>query len=275
LSGLTLITLPIGNSGDITLRALEALKNGACFFAEDTRVFKELLKSYGIDYSSKSIDSYHDQSVGKVEQIISKIKEGNDVYLVSDAGSPLISDPAFPLVKRVLEEGIALNTLSGITALVTALELSGLPPHPLHFWGFAPRTKGERVSSFKEIKNISGTHVFYESPHRIFESIDSFFSVFPDLVLVVARELTKTFQTVVHLDKSNFHDAKNLIVDKGEFVFLFHMAQVNHSVVFDELKEMIDDYLDHGGGTKKLSKIFSKICGEDAKSIYDKLSRSK
>ena len=112
MSGLTLVTLPIGNTGDITLRALEALKVGIDFYAEDTRVFKDLLKSYGIDYSNKNIDSYHDQSVGKLDQIVSKIKEGRDVYLVSDAGSPVVSDAAFPLRKKVLAEGLTLKNLS-------------------------------------------------------------------------------------------------------------------------------------------------------------------
>jgi len=187
LSSLTLVTLPIGNTGDITLRALDALKSGTHFYAEDTRVFKVLLKAYGIDYSSKLIDSYHDQSVGKIDLIIEKIKAGSDIFLVSDAGSPMVSDPAFPLVKRIIDEGLKLNTLSGITAVISALELSGLPPHPFHFWGFVPRGNGERIESFKKLKYISGTHLFYESPHRIFETIDSFFSVNPELVLVVAR----------------------------------------------------------------------------------------
>ncbi len=275
MSGLTLVTLPIGNTGDITLRALEALKNGTHFYAEDTRVFKDLLKAYGIDYSNKMIDSYHDQSVGKIDLIIEKIKEGSEIFLVSDAGSPVVSDPAFPLVKRVLEEGLKLNTFSGITAVISALELSGLPPHPFHFWGFAPRGKGERIESFKKLKYVSGTHLFYESPHRIFETIESFFAVNPDLALVVARELTKTFQTVVHLDRHNLNEVKSLVVDKGEFVILFHQNEVSHPQVSEELLEMCTDYLSDGGGTKKLAKIFSKINGEDVKTIYDKLSRSK
>ena len=139
MSGLTLVTLPIGNINDITLRALEALKSGEIFYAEDTRVFKDLLRNLGIEYQHKFIDSFHDQSIGKIEQILKKIEEGNQVYLVSDAGSPAISDPAYPLIKELVQKNISISTLPGVTSVVTALELSGLPPHPFHFWGFIGR----------------------------------------------------------------------------------------------------------------------------------------
>ena len=101
MSSLTLITLPIGNIKDITIRAMEALKLGDCFYAEDTRVFKNLLSSLEIDFSSKHIDSFHEHSAGKIQQITEKIKNGTTIYLVSDAGSPMISDPAFPLLKKM------------------------------------------------------------------------------------------------------------------------------------------------------------------------------
>ena len=130
MSELILVTLPIGNMGDITIRALDALKNEKTFYAEDTRVFKELLNNLGISYQDKFIDSFHDQSVGKLEVIISKIKSGEKVYLVSDAGSPMVSDPAYPLLKRLVEEDIKIKTLPGVTAVVAALELSALPPNP-------------------------------------------------------------------------------------------------------------------------------------------------
>lgn len=274
LSGLTLVTLPIGNTGDITIRALDVLRSGIHFYAEDTRVFKDLLRSLGIDYSQKFIDSYHDQSIGKIDSIIQKIKEGEEVYLVSDAGSPIISDPAFPLVKRVNEEGIKLNSLSGISSVIIALELSALPPHPFHFWGFMPRTRGEKIENLKKLKLIQGTHLYFESPHRIFETVETFFEINPEQTLVVARELTKTFQTVTRLDKNNLNEVKTLIKDKGEFVILFHQDVVKNQFYPDELVELVNDYISSGGGTKKLSKIFSKISGDDAKSVYDRLNRS-
>nr|BDT28668.1 16S rRNA (cytidine(1402)-2'-O)-methyltransferase [Bacteriovorax sp. HI3] len=274
MSELTLVTLPIGNTGDITRRALAALESGRTFYAEDTRVFKDLLNSLGISFQDKFIDSFHDQSVGKIEVIVGKIKNGESVYLVSDAGSPMVSDPAYPLLKRLLEEGIEIKTLPGVTAVITALELSGLPPHPFHFWGFLARGKGEKKDFFKGLNRVVGTHIFFESPHRIFETVEQFFEVNTDKTLVIARELTKTYESVYRLSKSDLPNLKTIVVDKGEFVVLFHNEVENGSSVNqDEVNELINDYLENGGSTKKLAKIFSKVLGKDTKSVYDQLSR--
>lgn len=272
LSSLTLITLPIGNTGDITLRALEALKEGNCFFAEDTRVFKDLLKNLGIDYKEKYIDSFHDQSVGKIELIIKKIEEGTKVYLVSDAGSPAISDPAYPLIKEVVAKGIDLHTLPGVTSVVTALELSGLAPHPFHFWGFIGRSKNEKKEFFNSLNSIVGTHIFFESPHRITDTIEQFFETHGDKTLVLARELTKTYESVYRLRKDDLNNLKEIVMEKGEFVVLFHNDKSeNNSVVLDEVQDLVRDYLEKGGTTKKLAKIFAKILDEETKSVYEKL----
>ena len=274
MSELILVTLPIGNSGDITLRALDALKSGKTFYAEDTRVFKDLLNAQGISYSDKFIDSFHDQSVGKIEQILQKIKNGETVYLVSDAGSPMVSDPAYPLLKKLVEEGVTIKTLPGVTAVVTALELSALPPNPFHFWGFIGRGKSERRDFFKDLGTMSGTHIFFESPHRIFETIDAFFEVHPENTLVIARELTKTYESVYRLKKEDLPNVQSIITDKGEFVVLFHNSEVRSSALSDEVMTLTKDYLENGGSTKKLAKIFSKILNSDTKSVYDQLSRS-
>lgn len=274
MSGLTLIGLPIGNYQDITLRALEVLKRSKYLFAEDTRVFKSLLEHFEISYADKFIDSFHDHSGSKIENIIELMKNGQEVYLVSDAGSPIISDPAFPLVKRVREENLAINTIPGVTSVVTALELSGLPPHPFHFWGFIARTKNEKSNIFSSLTSIKGTHLFFESPHRIYETICLFFEVNAEGSLVVARELTKKFETVVTLKKADLARIKELVLDKGEFVILFHNETAEEKVSNIEVKELVNDFLENGGGTKKLAKIFSKILGEDSKLIYNKLKES-
>jgi 16S rRNA (cytidine1402-2'-O)-methyltransferase len=275
LSSLILVTLPIGNNKDITLRALETLRSGEHFYAEDTRVFKSLLNSLEIDYSNKQIDSFHEHTEGKMDFITQKIKSGLTVYLVSDAGSPMISDPAFPLLKRMREEGIEIKTIPGVTSVVAALELSGLPPQPFHFWGFISRSKNERKDFFSELNKIPGTHIFFESPHRIKESIDSFFLAIPEGEIVVTKELTKTFESVYRLSKINVLEMKEKIIDKGEFVALFHVEQSKNSQVNSgEIVDLVKDYLNGVGGTKKLAKIFSKILGSDTKTVYDQLSRS-
>ena len=275
LSELILVTLPIGNSKDITLRALETLKSEKTFYAEDTRVFKQFLESQGISYQDKFIDSYHDQSVGKVEPIVQKLQTGTTVCLVSDAGSPIISDPAYPLLKRLTEEGISIKTVPGVTSVVTALELSALPPHPFHFWGFIGRTKNERKDFYQATKAQAGTHIFFESPHRVMDSIEAFFEVFPDETLVVTRELTKNYETVYRLKASNLSSLKEIVMEKGEFVLLYHIDKQNVSLAsFGDVEEMVKDYLENGGGPKKLAKIFAKILKADTKSIYDQLGRS-
>ncbi len=274
MSDLTLVTLPIGNLADITKRALGALESGKTFYAEDTRVFKELLGALGISYQDKFIDSFHDQSVGKIDVIISKIKNGEAVYLVSDAGSPMVSDPAYPLLRKLIEEGISIKTLPGVTAVTTALELSALPPNPFHFWGFIGRTKGERKDLFKSLSAVAGTHIFFESPHRVFETIESFFEIHQDKTLVIARELTKTYESVYRVTKSDLDNIRSIVVDKGEFVLLFHNEKASlTSLNQEEVMELARDYLENGGSPKKLAKIFSKILNQDTKSIYDQLSR--
>ena len=237
MSSLTLITLPIGNIRDITLRAIDVLKSGEIFYAEDTRVFKNLLNSLEIDFSNKFIDSFHEHTEGKISIILEKIKSGSTVYLVSDAGSPMISDPAFPLLKKIREEGLDIKTIPGVTSVVTALELSGLPPQPFHFWGFISRSKNERKDFFLELSKISGTHIFFESPHRIFETVDSFFSALPDEELVVTRELTKTYESVYRINKTNHQNVKDLIVDKGEFVGLFHIENQKKNSISNKKKK--------------------------------------
>ena len=274
MSSLTLVGLPIGNYQDITLRALEVLKSAKYIYAEDTRVFKSLLEHFEINSADKFIDSFHDHSGNKIEMIIEQIQKGIDVFLVSDAGSPIISDPAFPLVKRVREENLTIKTIPGITSVVTALELSGLPPHPFHFWGFIARTKGEKNNFFSEAGAIKGTHLCFESPHRIFETINIFFEVMPLGTLVLARELTKKFETIVSLKKEDLSRVKELVLDKGEFVILFHNDSALETISNIEVKELVNDFLNNGGGTKKLAKIFSKILGEDSKLIYNKLKES-
>ena len=275
MSSLTLVSLPIGNIKDITLRAIEALRSGDCFYAEDTRVFKKLLNSLEIEYSSKFIDSFHEHSEGKIKNITEKIQAGTRVYLVSDAGSPVISDPAFPLLKKMREEGIEIKTIPGVTSVVTALELSGLPPRPFHFWGFISRSKNERKDFFNELSSRPGTHIFFESPHRIFETIESFFQVLPEEELVVTRELTKIYESVYRITKNNYHEVEKMIVDKGEFVVLFHIESLKNSPINNsEIAEMVKDYMEKGAGPKKLAKIFSKILGVETKNVYDQLVRS-
>lgn len=275
MSGLYLITLPIGNSEDITLKAQRWLNEIDTFYAEDTRVFKDLLKDLNIDYSSKAIDSFHDHSENKIERIIKKLESGDKIGLVSDAGSPVISDPAYPLIREVIKSNIPLFNASGITSVVCALELSGLPANPFHFWGFIGRSESDRKNLFNQFLSTNGTHIFFESPHRIYETIKSFFDTFPEEELVVARELTKKFQEIKKLNINHLKNLNERILDKGEFVLLCHLKTVTTAKLDNKLIEEINDYLENGGNTKKLAKIFGKILNEESRVIYNKMIQSK
>ena len=149
---LCLLSLPIGNLKDLTSRALEALKEGSYFVVEDTRTFKSLLNHLQIAYADKKIWSYHEHSSEKEqENILQLLLAGNRVYVASDAGSPLISDPAYPLVKEVIQQGIDVRTLPGVSSVLVALELSGLPPYPFFFYGFLPREEEKQKNFLQKI----------------------------------------------------------------------------------------------------------------------------
>lgn len=274
MSGLVLISLPIGNSDDITLRALKVLKEETHFYAEDTRVFKELLQALNISLENKVIESFHDHAQDKVERIVQKIKGGQKICLVSDAGSPVISDPAYPLIRKVVDEGLELMTVPGVSSVVVGLELSGLPPHPFTFHGFLGRSEGEKKEFFMKLAALGGTHLFFESPHRIEESLGTLAQVLPEAQVSVMRELTKTFESVYRFigkDWEAFRKDHDFVV-KGEFVVGVYLPGVKQAMSAG-LKSEAAEYLEKPT-TKKLAKLLAEITGETSKEIYARLNRS-
>lgn len=194
MSKFYVVATPIGNLGDITFRAIETLKNVDLILCEDTRVTKKLLDKYGL---SKPTMSYHAQSkLSKINKIFELLKEGNNLALVSDAGTPGISDPGALLVSKIkehLSESVDVIPIPGVTALIAALSASGLPIHEFIFLGFLPHKKG-RETLFKEIKEAKRTVAFYESPHRIFKTLESLEKFCPHKKVCIARELTKIYE---------------------------------------------------------------------------------
>ena len=194
MSKFYIIATPIGNLGDITLRAIETLKNVDLILCEDTRVTKKLLDKYNI---SKPTMSYHAQSkLSKTNKIFELLENGKDIALVSDAGTPGISDPGALLVSEIKEkfnDMVNVIPIPGPTALITALSASGLPTHEFTFLGFLPHKKG-RETLFKEIAVSKRTMVFYESPHRILKTLESLRKFCPDKKVCIARELTKIYE---------------------------------------------------------------------------------
>lgn len=276
MSVLTLISLPIGNVEDITFRAKKKIIESNYFLAEDTRVFKKLLGQLNIEYSDKIINSFHDHSDDtKSNKYLNILNEGIDICLVSDAGSPVISDPGYGLVAKAIEGEHTIETCSGVSSVTTALELCGLPPYPFFFYGFIPRENGKKESFLLDKLGLSGTHIFFEAPTRVLKTLKQMSSVCPDVDVAVCRELTKTYESVYRFKSSEFENFKDNIITKGEFVILFNVAKENvtSNAVSKNVVEMVNDYIENGGSSKKLAKIFSEVTGKKTKEVYDLINR--
>ena len=192
--GLHVVATPIGNLGDVTLRALTTLAAADLVVCEDTRVTSRLTQHYGI---SASLQAYNDHNAPRVRpQILARLAAGEAVALVSDAGTPMISDPGYKLVREAIEAGVAVTTLPGPSAALAALTVAGLPTDRFFFEGFLPARDGARANHLAELKSIPATLVFYESGPRLAESLAAMATTLGDRSAVVARELTKTFETV-------------------------------------------------------------------------------
>lgn len=220
---LSVVATPIGNLGDITLRALETLKEADAIACEDTRVTSKLLARYSIE---KPLLVYHAQS-GKLSatRILSQLAEGKRIALVTDAGTPGISDPGTELVRLVRDHfgtEVRIETIPGATALTAALSIAGVPTNQFIFFGFLPHKKG-RQTLFREIADLERTAVFYESPHRIEKALASLAEVLPeDRKVLVLRELTKMHEALIEGSAVEVaqHFADNPGQVRGEFVVI-------------------------------------------------------
>ncbi len=270
LGKIILLNTPIGNLGDLTSRVIEALKKGETFAVEDTRVFKELLNHLEISLSGKRIYSLHDQSEESQVLKLIELAEREDLYVASEAGSPIISDPAYPIIQAAYLKGISVESYSGVSSPIMALELSGLPPIPFQFHGFLPRESGKRKKIFQEVGY--GTHIFFEAPTRIEETLDELAQIRPEADVCVVRELSKKFQQVLKMKAAHWASKKNDMPFKGEFVLLFHNHEFKSSSP-SELKELAQEVVADGVSPKKLAKLLGLILERPTKEIYSKISR--
>ena len=193
---LYLVATPIGNLEDITLRALRVLREeAACIACEDTRQTQKLLDHYGI---KKPLVSYHEHNeAARSGELVERMAQGESLALVSDAGTPLISDPGFRLVSAAIEKGFPVVPIPGVSAALAALAASGLPTDQFRFVGFLPAKAGARRRFFEETREEGGTLIAYESPHRIVESLEDLASVAGDRPIALARELTKIHEEFI------------------------------------------------------------------------------
>ena len=218
MSKLFIVPTPIGNLGDITLRSIEVLKSVDLILAEDTRTSSKLLRHYNIDTPVESFHMHNEHK--KLESIINKLRSDSEIALISDAGTPGISDPGFLLVRECINNQVEVECLPGSTAFVPALVSSGLPCDRFSFEGFLPVKKG-RTKRLKELSTETKTMVFYESPHRILKTLNDLSNYFDvESQISVSRELTKlyeeTFRGTIKASVEHFEKNKTM----GEFVIV-------------------------------------------------------
>ena len=223
MSKLYLVPTPIGNLNDITLRALETLKEVDFILAEDTRQTLKLLKHFSIE---KRLIAHHQHNEHKTtERIIDSLKNGETIALVSDAGTPAISDPGFLLTRECIKNDIEVETLPGATAFVPALVNSGFPCDKFVFEGFLPHKKG-RQTRLNFLKEETRTIIFYESTHRLLKTLTQFAEFFgEDRMVSVSRELTKMHEETVRGTAKEVIEYYNNNVTKGEIVIVVHGAE--------------------------------------------------
>ncbi|MGJ0430344.1 16S rRNA (cytidine(1402)-2'-O)-methyltransferase [Methylobacter sp.] len=225
---LYVVATPIGNLADITFRAVEILKQVDLIAAEDTRHVKMLLQHYGISNKVVSLHQHNEDTASA--GLLEKMRQGQSIALVSDAGTPLLSDPGMPLVRMVKDAGLEVSPVPGACALIAALSAAGLPVTKFSFEGFLPRTSSARQAFFYEKLMCPTTWVFYESSHRILASLKDMAEVLPlDRQIVIARELTKLHETIVktHLGKALELVENDENMRKGEFVVIVDGAVVD------------------------------------------------
>jgi len=267
-----LLNTPIGNLGDLTPRVLNSFKEGRTFAVEDTRVFKELLNHLGISVSGKRIFSLHDQSEKSALNKLIEIAQGEDLYVASEAGSPIISDPAYPIVLAAYERGLKVESYSGVSSPIMALELSGLPPIPFQFHGFLPRESGKRTKIFNEASY--GTHIFFEAPTRAEDTIEELSMTKPESDICIVRELSKKFEQVIRFKGKDWSHHKANINFKGEFVILFHNPD-SRNQASSELKIIAEEIIENGSNPKQIAKILALILNRPVKDIYAELNTRK
>lgn len=262
---LYLVPTPIGNMEDITLRALNILKEVDVIFAEDTRVTKQLLNHFNINKKLISSHLYNEENNEQKE--INYLKEGKNIAVVSDRGTPVISDPGYVLAKTAIEEGFNVVCLPGPTAVIPAIVMSGLAGGPFTFYGFLNSKESKRKNELESLKNQTFPIAFYEAPHRIEKTIKSIIDVFGNRKAAIVREISKKYEEVIRGDLNYL--LKEIPNIKGEIVLV---VDGNHETkTFDNLsiKDHVNLYIEDGLSSKESIKKVAKERGIPKSEVYN------
>ena len=267
---LYIVATPIGHLDDMTLRAVEVLKTVDFIAAEDTRHSRHLLDHFGID---NRLVAYHEHNeTDSANGLIQELLSGKSIALISDAGTPLISDPGYVIVSKAHAAGLRVVPIPGASALITALSASGLPSDRFYFEGFLPAKSGARCAVLESLKSVPSTLIFYESPHRIMDSLTDMQTIFgADREAVLARELTKTYETIKKdslRELIAFLNTDN-VQQKGEFVVLVGGQQIDKNAEITEEAKKILGILSSELPLTQAAKIAAKMTGLKKSTLYD------
>ena len=266
---LFVIATPIGNLADITLRGLDTIKTVKVLYAEDTRVTQRLLEHYGIQAALQSLHDFNESK--KISQVIERLQSGDDVGLVSDAGTPLISDPGYKLISAVLEAGLKVRSIPGASALTASLSIAGLPTDRFVFEGFLPKSKNERSKLFMDLKYEPRTLVFYESPKRILSSIKICAEAMGGKrEAALLRELTKRHEEHIcaSLDEIALQLEQQQDKIRGEIVFILRGNQApDHTAELDKATQLLSELQQHMP-LKQATALVSKYTGIRRNQLY-------
>jgi 16S rRNA (cytidine1402-2'-O)-methyltransferase len=267
LSGLVLVSTPIGNLGDLTIRARQVLASSDLVLCEDTRRTGILLSSLGVRTRTEALHDHNEDA--RIPAILAQLREGRTISLVSDAGTPLVSDPGYRLVRAAIAEGIKVTATPGPNAAVMALTLSGLPPLPFLFLGFPAQKKAARRSAFSALRaaeraGLRTTLIWHEAPHRLCDTLADLKDIFGDRPAAVARELTKRFETVERGSVGEIADRFARQEPRGEITLLLGPAD-------DEDVEDLDARLTRalaGQSVKDAAALVAAATGLPRKLVY-------
>jgi 16S rRNA (cytidine1402-2'-O)-methyltransferase len=273
---LYLVATPIGNLADITHRALQILKDVDLIACEDTRHTHKLLQHYGITTKTVSYHEHNEQQ--RTPQLVDQLKQGSDIAVVSDAGTPSISDPGYRLVRAAIENGVAVVPVPGPSALISALIAAGLPTDEFFFAGFLPSRTNARRTRLSELRTVPGTLIFYEAPHRLATTLKDAYEILGERDAVVARELTKLHEEIKRGRLSElasyFEDGDKA---RGEIVLLIDRNVIADTTVKTEtsIAALVDRFEQEGMDHRAALKKAARELGLSRAEAYRKLLATK
>jgi len=277
---LYVVATPIGNLADITQRAIQILKDVELIACEDTRHTRKLLQHFGINTKTTSYHEHNENQRG--DELLDLLKQGSDIAVVSDAGTPAISDPGFRLVRSAIENEIAVVPVPGPSALITALVAAGLPTDEFFFAGFLPARASARQTRLRELASVPGTLIFYEAPHRLAATLKDAYETLGEREAVVARELTKLHEEVRRGRLSDLVEHYSQVEPRGEIVLLIDRnsietgeAESNSERSVGELVAQFEaEGIDHRAALKKAARELKLSRAEAYRKLQTERGRS-